>query len=565
MKTTNNLTKNTESYQTKTASKHFFKPVPLRSRKYKLVSTLNGKLPYLSIDETFSDYDNLAKVLNTSSNTDNNQKNSLEINLLLKKYNIKTDTHMTQNSREFFGTGNNFYETKALINKASFNDSKNEMPTEVVENIEEKNQIYTALSSLNKSLEKKINVKHFDQIKKDQYVLSRMPQVTVSAVTSADNKILIQKRFTTLNDNKMMRNLVKNELYKQKLLMRKLEFEIKPVSSSTTRPFARYRAAAVMLKNKLILVNGLGCQILDDVWEASYNSSNGTVVWNKLKLSFLNYLPVYGHSCCAFGNVVFVFGGVNAEGISANLYQLDLITKSMVLKKTNSMWGLGLARKYHVAVSFGVDMLIHGGVGEGGEVQGSAFYFDTVFFKWSKIFFENDDLFLSEHAACVVSSLRKSPKELNLYNIESFFSNRQNFLKRTANDGIYLFGGANRQNELSDCMYRIKIGSYPLYWELVETKGKGPGSRKGMNMVLFEDLRTLVVSGGMAEEEERILNSLYLFSVDVATWVSVPLRGVNLLNVYGHVSVVIENDILLFGGRNSYKFSGNNVFCIGLS
>eukprot|EP01127_Copromyxa_protea_P019030 TRINITY_DN6095_c1_g1_i2.p1 TRINITY_DN6095_c1_g1~~TRINITY_DN6095_c1_g1_i2.p1 ORF type:complete len:468 (+),score=84.96 TRINITY_DN6095_c1_g1_i2:248-1651(+) len=125
---------------------------------------------------------------------------------------------------------------------------------------------------------------------------------------------------------------------------------------------------------------------------------------------------------------------------------------------------------------------------------------------------------------------------------------------------IYIFGGANSSGQGDDTsgfcdLYELDIDT--MTWSECETKGTPPTPCYGHSATVTPD-ETIFFFGGKGYQ---VLNSINIFDPKTKEWKQCAFAGNTLDCRWGHSSVLIGNQIVLYGGRdaNGYHSSVKTI------
>jgi len=334
-------------------------------------------------------------------------------------------------------------------------------------------------------------------------------------------------------------------------------------------------AICVSLKDQRILLVG-GSRSTTDVSVLETGGASDSLVWLQVAAKGELLLPIMGHTATRIGRKVFVFGGRKTDGSAVNaLRVLDLEEMKWLSCEASGM--LPSPRWGHGAANIGHGLYIFGGRDKY-RIHADLYRLDLKNLVW-----------VSVHSPTEVSP-----------------SPRWDFASTSSGNLIYIYGGNSEKGLLTD-MYELKVdqctrslkeshgvtsavtlgfqprpraghtatvvgrqmyvfGGYydgwqylnDLFcfnldthtWSPIETTGPVPSPRWGHVTVLVD--RRLLVFGGYGGSG-RYLNDLHLLDIDTMRWTSVPPASNVPEGMYGHTGVVYERRIIFFGGCHNGK------------
>jgi hypothetical protein len=136
---------------------------------------------------------------------------------------------------------------------------------------------------------------------------------------------------------------------------------------------------------------------------------------------------------------------------------------------------------------------------------------------------------------------------------------------RIREQGLYIFGGKNKENYISNKLIIIKLGKIPLEYKTIEPLGKGPSPRFMSSMNFFEPGNFLIIHGG--KNDFNSLNDTYILEVHRMERLKVDFEdnNINLVkNRCSHQSVIQGNELIIFGGMDDKNYVGSDLFFINI-
>jgi hypothetical protein len=212
-------------------------------------------------------------------------------------------------------------------------------------------------------------------------------------------------------------------------------------------------------------------------------------------------------------------------------------------------------------------MFIHGGINETGGLLSDMWVLDLLKLKWIEVKANGYNINgLSNHSICVVVNKEKlSFASFNMFKSNDNFNIKSEKIK---NEGIYIFGGINDDNKVTNNLIQIKINRHILEKEKLDTAGRGPSPRCDTTLNFYEELKIIIVHGGRNECE--YLNDTHILDVVKLVWYRVNLfeedlfNKTKLLKRCGHSAVIYKDQLMIFGGNNDV-FVGSDMFLINLN
>ena len=112
-----------------------------------------------------------------------------------------------------------------------------------------------------------------------------------------------------------------------------------------------------------------------------------------------------------------------------------------------------------------------------------------------------------------------------------------------------MFGGMERNNELTNTLMILKPGEKHLKWRKLETSGASPSERMLHSMTFMEKMNVLVIYGGRNMNKECFLSDIHILNLDSLQWANVELFGCEMsLGRCGHAAAAFNKRLIVFGG-----------------
>ena len=347
-------------------------------------------------------------------------------------------------------------------------------------------------------------------------------------------------------------------------------------------PECRQQFSLVLHKDKIILLGGM-CSVMQTTYIWSLNPNK--LLWTRIKAKNIS-ANKFGHTCVAFHNKLFVYGGRTKMSINNNKEAIDTLNGLDVFNLTDENW-LSLSvsqrnaptpRYNHIAELIGSYMLIHGGIDENNDIVDSIYILviqSTM--KWIKpplqLFNKGPALYGHSSSIVIPSHI------LNHYRF-NIFKYPDNVIGgddgcNVANIqmiGLYIFGGMPKHNSTpSNDMWVLLIGKKAFEWKRIDdVKGIKPTPRYFHSMNYYEKGNFIIIHGGRNDSLSNsfALNDTYLFKLDTFEWVKIELFshviGFKILNRCAHDAVIYSNKLIIFGGMNSLNYLGSALLIVNL-
>jgi hypothetical protein len=231
------------------------------------------------------------------------------------------------------------------------------------------------------------------------------------------------------------------------------------------------------------------------MWCYSFNNKR----WSLLNNSSSD-APVerYGHTAVIMEHYIVIYGGVpndNYTRLAGDILLFNLLTQSFSEPRLTSRIKPG-NRKGHIAVGISQTMLIQGGMDiDINEIQRNAFVYTLLKNCWNELKINIDELpFLMYHTAVIVNdcsynmiqpySVYKPPNDLP-----------HNRIKKVKNDGVYIFGGINKEKKLCNDVYIIKVCRKPCKVMKPKIRGRPPSPRIKAKMLYMSEYNLIIIHG----------------------------------------------------------------------
>ena len=320
---------------------------------------------------------------------------------------------------------------------------------------------------------------------------------------------------------------------------------------------------------KLLLFGGINVIGLSDLWECTITNVNKLekkYIWKKVKYKGEIPLPRTGHSMVYYKNHLIIYGGIiEKKGgikVKEDLLCYDIKEKKFSVEVCTNKFGL-IWRSFHIAEILGQFMFIYGGGDENGKIISEPWALNLETLRWEIAKINSDRLPKRKfHCSCqVFPSEKKYNSKFSLFKVHS----EPGLLSsKILVEGIYIFGGIDENLKCSNDILIIKRGK-PLQLYKAIIKGRAPAPRCETTMNFFEKLNMLVIYGGKNENSKYgpYFNDMYFLDVETFTWIKIELnKNENFYPRGGHCACIVENEIIIFGGKND-KFLLKTDLLIG--
>ena len=336
----------------------------------------------------------------------------------------------------------------------------------------------------------------------------------------------------------------------------KMEYSIS-IQFRAYKPTSRAFFSVNTYNNKLYLFGGLNSKYNNDMWCYSFNSKR----WSLLK-NYTSDAPVerYGHTAIIMEHYIVIYGGVpndNYVRLPGDILLFNILTQSFSEPRLTSRIKPG-NRKGHIAVGISQTMLIQGGMDiDTNEIQRSAFVYTLLKNCWNELEINIDDLpFLMYHTAVIVNdysystiqpySVYKPPNDLP-----------HNRIKKVKNDGVYIFGGINKERKLCNDVYIIKVCRKPCKVVKPKIKGRPPSPRINAKMLYMNEYNLIIIHGGCGGDQE-IMNDIAIINMETLNWVWPQIEAEDPGEDTKYLISRTEHEIFSNGGK-IYILGGRDI------
>ena len=496
-------------------------------------------------------------------------KNKLEKKKLFSKYHILNNETFENSLPKI-----NDSEISTTIIKTYFNSISKANKT-----IERNKQLVLRMNDItNYFLLEKYN-NNISKIEKTEYFIKKMPKINIRNVKS-DKDILdiniIEKEKSKINSiSKNKTNNISIKIFKklsfngmlavndneiQKIKKKSIIHEVNALISyikPAYKPNSRMDFSLNKYENKVYLFGGINSNYLNDIWE--YNLLNNK--WKKItfdkNINFTLPNPRYEHSSVIINKYLVIYGGLtlNLNG-EEEIILFDLENYIFSYPKIKNKFEFPI-RKNHICISTTNQMLIQGGmIIKNNEIQNSGFIFDITKNYYSKLETKGIKLpYLINHSAVMVNNFQKySNKPFSFYKIPINITS--NITNKIQIEGIYIFGGLNKEKILKNDIYIISIGKKPCHVISPIIAGLPPEPRMNCKMEFILDYDFIIIHGGIGKND-FIYWDIMILNTECFNWIK-PIFDIEdfkeLESRTGHGLFFYQGKIYILGGRNEDQF-----------
>ena len=534
---------------------------------------------------TLKDSEALSSIY-TSKNYEDNEK---EISI---KYNLNTDLSLIEKDeiRKIFKIKNN-NQNKSINTTSHQTKYGNEYldPFNSKQVLNLNNDIYQKVNTIRLGVQYEEFQKKINELSKRKHLINLMPKIRISRLTNSVTKITKQlsKPLSGIANNNKYITEKNVDLIKKKLPP--IKYQIQPFNKlkndivifpsnifTQYHPSSRGQFALCTTENGTIYVfGGLQSKSFSEMWvcqirkksfvnkKTNLEQENEFLTWEKIGKAKEDEcpLPRYGHSMTYYRDYLYIFGG-NVIGGSLirnreeNITIYDIKKEIYYYPKCHN-YKIVQWRRNHIGIGIGNNILIHGGINDEGEFLDDLLLFECLKFKWIKLSYKSLIKIpkIAFHTGVLVIKNQDIifHNDLNIYKFPegSISKNKRNKIKI---EGIYIFGGIEKEGNFHSNLWLIRIGVKPVDIINVPSKGKQPPPRILCGMTFFSPLNILVVYGGRNQfiSETQILNDIWIFDLESFTWI-IPVYDIgSFYPICEHCMFTSGERIIFLGG------SGNN-------
>ncbi|EGR34137.1 kelch motif family protein, putative, partial [Ichthyophthirius multifiliis] len=251
---------------------------------------------------------------------------------------------------------------------------------------------------------------------------------------------------------------------------------------------------------------------------------------------------IQGHSMNKVGNYIYIFGGHRGKYLDT-MWQMDINTLEIEIVDVKDF--VPEERAYHNVVTFGNKLLVYGGL--------------------------NNHRILEDYLNYNTSTKQWIPIQLRGDQPPQREKNSMSILGKKA---LIMFGGYYCSSDYEAEFHYNDLYSFNLQnlqWSEIKYEQENlPEGRFSHSSVIRK--QKLYIFGGMYRKmSQPAKNFNDVWTIDLQTlnqckWVNLTenIKGIPPAPRHGHVSLLIQNDMLVFGGRGEHKQLFNDTFVLNL-
>ena len=447
------------------------------------------------------------------------------------------------------------------------------------------NNIYKTLNNIRMEHQFNCYTRRINDYHQKEKMLKLMPKVKISKITSDSNNNVKKSKIKKKNSYKGLLKIKTDDLPiipTSKLLPRDDLLNALSIHQSCINtlfhPSSRGQFSICKTEgNKLYIFGGIQSKFLNDLWICQIGTKNiinkiDDDLIKKLKKNssineFINWRKVslrdddspitrYGHSMSYYLDNLYIFGGTfprnNMRDKEENICIFDMKRENFYYPKCQNAKNVKF-RRNHIGIGIGSTLLIHGGIDDNGNYLNDLWIFDCLKYKWFPLNFRTlikIPRIAFHSAALVIKNISiLIHKDLNVYKFPEG-SITKGKIGKPKIEGIYIFGGIDKENNFYKKLWLIRIGVKPVDIVEVPTNGIEPAPRINSSMCFFNVLNLLCLYGGKNDDINKgnLLNDVWFFDLENFNWIRPVYEQENFIPLAEHSIVNYGNKILILGG-----------------
>ena len=479
---------------------------------------------------------------------------------VVNNYEIKYKKIFNKNEKLKNNNNNNI---KILIRKNKLNSRLNFKNPNFSFKILAKNQIIfdninqSYINRKNESIEKTLKILEKTNMK----FKIKMPKIKISSLLKKNESQKYLKNYDLVKEF--------NKEFKNNLYLDEKVFISYYKHSNLNYPEGREQFSLNNFnENEIILFGGISSTKSDFIWKFNFENFS----WKKIHFN-CNFIR-YAHESQIIDNrYLFILGGKIKFNNNEDFCTIDIFDfiKNKNIKpdflNNNSNF---LRRKNFISEKINDSIIIHGGINEKNEISNEICilnskidnYNNKIYLYINKPSFNNSP-FLFGHSSCLVL-----PNEIKNHPFLSinYIPEIKKIIMKIKYKGIYIFGGFDKNlNDYNNEIFVILLGK-KLEIKKIESNGKKPKGRIFASLNYYEKGNIIILHGGRNEKNfDDTLNDTFVFSLKNFCWSEIKILNKNeIFKRSGHKGIIYNDELIIFGGINSYNFIGCNFFIINL-
>ena len=287
------------------------------------------------------------------------------------------------------------------------------------------------------------------------------------------------------------------------------------------------------------------------------------------------FQPRMGHTALPYKRQLLIYGGeylyndhLKVRDCLGDIKMIDFDTQE--IKNIRTYGDFIENRRNHASCIFaGKFLFISGGINSNGRYLRDLMNLNIETSKWSICSCDGLNANSENIAFHTMIPIFRNENR-NIYDLYKAFDldykTKVNTFSKIKEEGIYVFGGKDDQNNIFNRLRVLKLGCYPLKWTEPETKGEPPAARYLHTMNFFQDLNIIIIYGGRNDScPEPIFSDVSILNVFNLCWSKVTLFGLGNVPKCSHCSCVIGSKLVVFGGYTLQEYSCSDIFILELN
>jgi N-acetylneuraminic acid mutarotase len=405
------------------------------------------------------------------------------------------------------------------------------------------------------------DAKRSEQLAKSQHAMSQLKG------SDKSTPVVNKESEDDAKDEEFILNLLKTQYEAKYLpkpkdnLLAGLNFFWSQRDVSSTRPEAREGGSLVCISQRFFLFAGQGTEKRNDVRVLNPD----TWLWTPMKAAYAPKGRI-GHTACGYKNKMIVFGGW--AHYSQRMGIRRCFRKVYILRLKQGSWysrvGSGevpKARRCHMAASLGRSMIIFGGLDSLSKRLRNTYIYDIKDQSWQKV------------PTTLLPGGRSNGTLTRVFH--SSLMNRSDFsvlspprLKSEfvlPGSGFYLFGGLNDEDIPTNELLVLEMKNGSLVWSEVRQGGSAPLARYDHCAELVQNC--IIICGGRNDSlfkryGDSCLNDVHVFKVESLAWEEVKVHGSIPAGRWGHCCAAYGSKLLMLGGINHRSYLSSDVYVL---
>jgi hypothetical protein len=333
---------------------------------------------------------------------------------------------------------------------------------------------------------------------------------------------------------------------------------------STFLPSARCGATWTQTKDgSAYLIGGINNDRLMDFWIFDMKKLN----WKPLQVRGELPMPRMGHSAVHYKNQIFIYGGnLDRDEMQPkeDIIIFSLFDNKIYLEKCYNKLSLKW-RRNHIAQALNNQMIIHGGIDENNSILGDTFLLDLDTLRWHELHVKEDSHSKSfpvcNHSSVLVVLPERRSSHSNIFRFPETISS----ISSMKHEGIYMFGGLDKENNCNNILRILKFGKKPLEWVVPNTQGISPSPRYGCTINHYEELDVLFLFGGKDHRSKNLVyDDFFMLELSTLKWTNIKIFDNQPQPRFDHCSTILGSKLIIFGGSNTRTFIGSSLYIIEL-